>query len=144
MNYMNKSYMHRLFFKTGTLMGLIGVILGAFGTHLFKPLLTADLFSGFQTATHYQLFHVMAILLAGIMSRHYKNRKMQLAGYFFIIGVVLFSGSIYARVLLELLELGKPFALALITPVGGVFLMVGWLLMFLSIPNALQSERDSE
>jgi uncharacterized membrane protein YgdD (TMEM256/DUF423 family) len=125
-------------------MGLIGVILGAFGTHLFKPLLPVDLFSGFQTATHYQLFHVMAILLVGIMSRHYKNRKMQLAGYFFITGVVLFSGSIYARVLLELLELGKPFALALITPVGGVFLMLGWLFMFLSVPSALQAERDSD
>jgi uncharacterized membrane protein YgdD (TMEM256/DUF423 family) len=125
-------------------MGLIGVVLGAFGTHLFKPLLPADLFSGFQTATHYQLFHVVAILLVGIMSRHYKNRKMQLSGYFFITGIVLFSGSIYMRVLLVLLELGKPIALAFITPVGGVFLMLGWLFMFLSVPSALQSERDSE
>jgi uncharacterized membrane protein YgdD (TMEM256/DUF423 family) len=69
---------------------------------------------------------------------------MQLSGYFFIVGVVLFSGSIYARVFMELLELEKPFVLALITPVGGVFFMLGWLYMFLSIPASLQAERDSD
>ncbi len=136
--------MHRLYFKTGTIMGLTGVILGAFGAHLFKPLLDQELFSGYQTATYYQLFHALAILCVGIMYRHYKNRKMQLSGYFFITGVVLFSGSIYARVLFQLLELDKPYFLALITPVGGVFFMLGWLFMFLSVPKSVQSERDSE
>lgn len=125
-------------------MGLTGVVLGAFGTHLFKPLLLPESFAGFQTATYYQMIHALAIICAGIMYRHYKNRKMQLSGYFFITGVVLFSGSIYGRVFFELLELDKPFALALVTPVGGVFFMLGWLFMFLSVPSSLQSERDSE
>jgi uncharacterized membrane protein YgdD (TMEM256/DUF423 family) len=141
---MNKSYIHRLFFKAATITGLTGVVLGAFGTHLFKPLLLPETFSGFQTASYYQLFHALALLCAGIMYRHYKNKKMQLSGYFFIVGVVLFSGSIYARVFMELLELEKPFVLALITPVGGVFFMLGWLYMFLSVPASLQTERDSE
>lgn len=141
---MNKSYMHRLYFKTGTIMGLTGVVLGAFGTHLFKPILDPELFSGYQTATYYQLFHALAIVCVGIMYRHYKNRKMQLSGYFFITGVVLFSGSIYLRVLLDLLELDKPVFIALITPIGGVFFMLGWLFMFLSIPKSVQYEKDSE
>jgi len=125
-------------------MGLTGVVLGAFGTHLFKPILDTELFSGYQTATYYQLFHALAIVCVGIMYRHYKNRKMQLSGYFFITGVVLFSGSIYLRVLLDLLELDKPVFIALITPIGGVFFMLGWLFMFLSIPKSVQYEKDSE
>ncbi len=141
---MNKSYMHRLYFKAGTIMGLTGVVLGAFGTHLFKPILSQELFSGYQTATHYQLFHALAVLCVGIMYRHYKNRKMQLSGYFFISGVVLFSGSIYLRVLLDLLELDKPMIIALVTPIGGVLLMLGWLFMFLAIPKSVQYEKDSE
>ena len=125
-------------------MGLTGVVLGAFGTHLFKPILSQELFSGYQTATHYQLFHALAVLCVGIMYRHYKNRKMQLSGYFFISGVVLFSGSIYLRVLLDLLELDKPMIIALVTPIGGVLLMLGWLFMFLAIPKSVQYEKDSE
>ena len=103
----------------GALFGLSGVMIGAFGAHGLKPLLTADQLAIYHTGVDYQFVHALALLLLGALAQHQTPKAWQLAATF-IAGVFIFSGSLYLLVLTNISWLGA------ITPIGGTSFIAGW------------------
>ncbi len=105
-----------------SLLGAIGIALGAFGAHRLKEILSPERMDSFETAVRYQLFHVLIVLVVGCSTYFSKKIKKTIA-WIFIPGIILFSGSIYG-IILEWIPIKYMWFL---TPLGGVFLIVGWL-----------------
>lgn len=132
--------MHRTYLKIATLVGALSVVMGAFGAHKLKQLVSADLVSTFQTGVTYQFYHAFALMAVGILYKRYKNTWMDWAGRLFIIGIILFSGSLY---LLTALQATRDIGLegfGILTPIGGVLLVAGWVSFFLAIPSGQKKE----
>ena len=119
------------FIKVAILFCTTSVVLGAFGAHLLKDLLTEHQLSSFQTGIRYQMFHGLSILILSLNENYFTeklNRVLQLMS----VGIILFSLSIYLLNLQELLELPLSF-LGPVTPLGGLFLIASWILLFLNV-----------
>ncbi len=93
--------MHRGFIITASILGAIAVILGAFGAHGLKQILPLESVATFETGVRYQFYHVFALLAAGVLFERFKSKWIKYAGYAFIIGILLFSGSLYLLTLLK-------------------------------------------
>lgn len=120
------------FLVSGSVYGLLAVMLGAFGAHALRAKLSANLMSSYETAVQYQLVHALALLLVGALAYQMPaSRSLQVGGWFFIAGVALFSGSLYLLSLTGLRQLGN-FNIGLVTPMGGICLIIGWLLLCLA------------
>jgi|SRR5690606_6331877 len=120
--------MQKLFLLTGSLLGALSVIIGAFGAHALKGTLeSTGRLDTFETAVKYQFYHVLALLLLGLLMSRFDHKLLNYAGYSFITGIFIFSGSLY---ILCLTNVGKWGA---VTPIGGLFLIAGWLLLFFGI-----------
>jgi len=104
----------------GALFGLSGVMIGAFGAHGLKALLTADQLAIYHTGVDYQFVHALALLLLGTLAHHQSPKAWQVAAILFIAGVFIFSVSLYLLVLTDTAWLGA------ITPIGGVSFIAGW------------------
>ncbi len=104
----------------GALFGLSGVMIGAFGAHGLKALLTADQLAIYHTGVDYQFVHALALLLLGALAHHQLPKAWQVAAIFFIAGVFIFSGNLYLLVLTDTSWLGA------ITPIGGMSFIAGW------------------
>jgi len=128
--------MYRTALKAGAIFGLLAVVLGAFGAHGLKPLLDADKMHVYETGITFQFYHSLALLVLGILYKSFPNKMMRAATGFFISGVVLFSGSLYIMAFLSIAGTSIG-AAGFITPIGGVMLILGWLMMFIgfSTPN---------
>jgi uncharacterized membrane protein YgdD (TMEM256/DUF423 family) len=113
--------MDRLFFVAGAVSGAVAVAAGAFGAHALKARLSPDLLVVFQTGAQYQMYHALALLAAGWVAARSPGAAASAAGILFLVGSVLFSGSLYA------LALSGVRALGAITPLGGVAFIAGWL-----------------
>ena len=118
--------MARLWLLLSAFAGFTGVALGAFAAHGLKNCLTPEYLAVFQTGTHYQLIHALALFGVGLLALHMPGRLINLAGGAFAVGILLFSGSLY---LLTLSGIGK---LGMITPFGGVTFLIGWLCLGLA------------
>ena len=118
--------MARLWLLLSAFAGFTGVALGAFAAHGLKGRLTPEYLAVFQTGTHYQLIHALALFGVGLLALHMPGRLVNLAGGAFAVGILLFSGSLY---LLTLSGIGK---LGIITPFGGVAFLIGWLCLGLA------------
>ncbi len=105
-----------------SIVGAIGIALGAFGAHALKEILTPGRMQSFETAVRYQLFHVLIILVIGC-SAYFSEKAKKTIAWIFIIGILFFSGSIYV-ITLEWVPIKYTWFL---TPLGGLFLIVGWL-----------------
>lgn len=125
--------MHRKLFRVAALLMALAVALGAFGAHLLKSLLTPSLLEGYQTAVHYQMIHAIGIFIAGFLYKHYQHKKMLQAAKLLLVGILLFSGSIYARVLLSFADITSLGMFNLVTPLGGIFFIAGWMWLLFSI-----------
>jgi uncharacterized membrane protein YgdD (TMEM256/DUF423 family) len=113
--------MANTFLLVGSLVGFVGVAAGAFGAHGLRSRLSPDMLAVFETAVRYQMYHVFALLItAVVMGRVGDARLLTIAGWSFITGIVLFSGSLYALALTGISSLGA------ITPLGGLAFLVGW------------------
>ena len=112
------------------LLGLITVITGAFGAHSLKEKLDAEALQNFETATRYMMYHVLAILLM-INSGMIKEKSKFIISGFFLAGILFFSGSIFA-ISLDLVQAKQ---IWFITPLGGLFFIIGWLISALSFFN---------
>ena len=112
--------MVRLWLLLSAFAGFSGVAMGAFAAHGLKSRLSADYLAVFQTGTHYQLIHALALLGVAILTLIAPGRLVNLAGGFFAVGIVLFSGSLYALTLSGIAKLG------IITPFGGLVFLAGW------------------
>lgn len=108
-----------MWIRVAAVIGVLGVVFGAFGAHALRARLTPEQLGSWQTAVHYQLFHAVALLALGLFGAA-TNRPLGVTPWLFAIGVVCFSGSIYALVL------GGPRLLGPVTPLGGLALIAGW------------------
>jgi uncharacterized membrane protein YgdD (TMEM256/DUF423 family) len=112
----------------GALLGALSVIIGAFGAHALKDTLTAhQRLDTFELAVKYQFYHSLAILIVGVLMLHFQQIYFQYAGFAFLIGVLIFSGSLYILALTNLKWLGA------ITPIGGLSMILGWLFLMIGI-----------
>ncbi|WP_281784199.1 DUF423 domain-containing protein [Sinimarinibacterium flocculans] len=111
----------------GAVYGFLGVALGAFGAHALKTRLSAELLAVWKTAVEYQMYHALALLGVGLLLRQLgTSAPLQWAGAGFALGVLLFSGSLYALCLSGVRVLGA------ITPFGGMLLLAGWALLLVA------------
>jgi uncharacterized membrane protein YgdD (TMEM256/DUF423 family) len=114
------------FLPAGAVLGGLAVAAGAFGAHGLKPLLSVEMLAVFETAVRYQLYHALALLLAGLLleqgaeADRKRRTLLRLAGRLFLAGILLFSGSLYCLALSGIRWLGA------ITPIGGLCFIAGW------------------
>ena len=121
----------RRFLLIASLSGLFAVALGAFGAHLLKKVLTPEDMQVFETGVRYQFYHTFALLFVAILSRYVGQRWTGIAGWFFVLGIALFSGSLYLLAAAEAFGFKESTTLiGPLTPLGGVLLMAGWLALF--------------
>ena len=114
-----------------SLSGLTAVALGAFGAHILKRILTPDEVQIFETGVRYQFYHTFALFIVAIISRYVSERWTDIAGWLFVLGMGLFSGSLYILALVEFFGMKEiTNLLGPLTPIGGVLLMGGWLALF--------------
>lgn len=110
----------------GALLAFLAVSAGAFGAHLLRDTLTEELATVFETAARYHMYHALALIAVGLLIRQAPSRIAHLAGACFLLGTLIFSGSLYALALSGFRPLG------MITPVGGVLQLAGWFLLMLA------------
>lgn len=127
--------MHKKFLVTAFLLGALSVVLGAFGAHSLKKIegISPDTIASFETGVRYQFYHTLALLAAAILYKEFPGRLLQWAGYFFIAGIVLFSGSLYILTLFKATQLVGMSGIGIITPFGGLFFIAAWILMVAAV-----------
>jgi uncharacterized membrane protein YgdD (TMEM256/DUF423 family) len=115
--------MERFFFAAGSLIAFIGVALGAFGAHSLKSRLTPDMLAIFEVGVRYQMYHAFGLFIVAWASARWPNSNFNPAGWSFIVGVIIFSGSLYLLSLTGIRWLGA------ITPAGGIAFLIGWAIL---------------
>jgi uncharacterized membrane protein YgdD (TMEM256/DUF423 family) len=115
------------FFRLGAISALLSVAAGAFGAHALRARLPAESLSVFETAARYQMYHALALLAVGWAVSRWPGSLAKVAGWCFLVGTLLFSGSLYALALTRIRWLGA------VTPLGGMAFMLGWLCLVLSV-----------
>jgi uncharacterized membrane protein YgdD (TMEM256/DUF423 family) len=118
--------MGRIFLGLGAISGFVAVAAGAFGAHALKERLSAEYLAVFETAARYQMYHALALLVVALLLSLRPLGTLQWAGWLFVVGTTLFSGSLYALALTGTRWLGA------ITPLGGVAFLAGWICLALS------------
>lgn len=130
--------MHSVFVMTGTFLAGLAVILGAFGAHGLKKIVPPETVGTFQTGVQYQMYHALALLFVGMLFEKADNGLMRWAGICFIIGILLFSGSLYLITLLKAKNTVGLSGIGIITPIGGLFFVAGWLMMLVGFWKSLK------
>ena len=125
--------MHKGFLQTAVILGALAVTLGAFGAHGLKKIVPPETVTTFETGVRYQFYHVFALLAVAILFGSFPGRYLQYAGMCFIIGIILFSGSLYVLTALQATNTVGLRGIGAITPIGGVFFIIGWIFLFLAI-----------
>jgi len=125
--------MHKGFLQTAALLGAISVALGAFAAHTLKDRISDYALGIFETAVKYQFYHVFALLITAIIYQYGKRNLLRWSGILFIMGIVLFSGSLYALTAIKAAVLPGYSWVGAITPLGGLCFIAGWILMFVSV-----------
>jgi uncharacterized membrane protein YgdD (TMEM256/DUF423 family) len=120
--------MSKIFLLIGSILGALSVAIGAFGAHGLKSILEANQrLETFETAVKYQFYHTFAILLIGFLALQFESKWLNYAGYSFLVGMLIFSGSLYILCLTNIKWLGA------ITPIGGLAMIAGWLMLFWAV-----------
>lgn len=113
--------MDRIFFALGALSALVGVAAGAFGAHGLRERLDADMLAVFEIGVRYQMYHAFGLIAAAWAHTKWPATSVVAAGWLFVVGTIVFSGSLYLLSLTGIRWLGA------ITPIGGVAFLAGWL-----------------
>ncbi|WP_234735453.1 DUF423 domain-containing protein [Tellurirhabdus bombi] len=122
--------MHKFFIQSGAVLGLLAVSLGAFGAHALRASLEASgRFDTYETAVRYQFYHALALVAIGILlqlptTSLVAAKTYSWAGYAYLIGVLIFSGSLYTICFTGITKFGA------VAPIGGLALVAGWALLF--------------
>jgi uncharacterized membrane protein YgdD (TMEM256/DUF423 family) len=119
--------MDRLFFGLGALSALVSVAAGAFGAHALRTRLAAEYLTAFETGARYQMYHALGLFAVAWALARWPSQLPVWAGWLFVTGTVLFSGSLYALALTGSRWWGA------VTPLGGVAFLVGWLCLAWSV-----------
>lgn len=136
--------MHRFYVRLGALTGALAVVLGAFGAHFLKSMLPEESVASFQTGVQYQFYHAFAILVTGLLVKRYHSKWIIQAGRLFTAGIVLFSGSIYLLTILKGLGEADLGTLALVTPLGGLLFIAGWICLAIGVPTHPHKHESKE
>lgn len=116
----------KLFFILGALNGFIAVALGAFGAHGLEGKIPDKYLETWQTAVQYQMFHAVGLLVLGLLAGKIDSPLINWSGWLMLIGIILFSGSLFVLSVTQIKVLGA------ITPLGGVSFLVAWVLMIIA------------
>ncbi|HEY0677738.1 MAG TPA: DUF423 domain-containing protein [Chitinophagaceae bacterium] len=125
--------MSKTFLIIASILGALSVALGAFAAHGLKKVVPAETVATFETGVRYQFYHTFALLAIGLLLGKFQSQWLGWAGYCFIIGILLFSGSLYVLTALKATETVGLNGIGIITPFGGLFFIAGWLLMLIAI-----------
>lgn len=125
--------MQKIFLIIGTVLAGLAVALGAFGAHGLKKVVSAENVAIYQTGVQYQMYHALALVLVGILSERILNNYLSYAGVLFVAGIILFSGSLYLIVSLYAMNKTVPTAVGILTPIGGLFFILGWICLLVSL-----------
>jgi uncharacterized membrane protein YgdD (TMEM256/DUF423 family) len=112
--------MNRSFVAIGAWAAMVGVALGAFGTHSLRGKISLENLEVWRTAVQYHLIHALALIGVGLAAAHSDSKLLRTSGWMFLVGIVIFGGSLYALALTDLRYLGA------ITPLGGLCFLIGW------------------
>jgi len=112
----------------GAALGCITVIIGAFGAHALKAVLSANgRLARYDLAVSYQFYHTLALLLTGMLMNQFPSKRLHYASLLFLLGIIFFSGSLF------ILSVADIKILRVVTPLGGVLFIAGWLMLFLGV-----------
>ncbi|MFC0561147.1 DUF423 domain-containing protein [Halalkalibacter alkalisediminis] len=124
--------MAKLFIFIGSIIMALSVVIGAFGAHGLEPKLTERMMKNYQTGVQYHMIHGFALIAVGIIALKMPiSGMLNGAGWAFLVGILLFSGSLYAMALTGVTKLGA------ITPIGGLAFIVGWVLLGIAVLRGL-------
>ena len=112
--------MKNLYFALGSAFSLLSVLFGAFGAHFLEDKLTEEMLNIFEGAVRYQMYHGIGLIVVAWALSQWQNAYISAAGWCFIVGILIFSGSLYILSLTGLSWLGA------ITPIGGLAFIAGW------------------
>ncbi|MBW4083824.1 DUF423 domain-containing protein [Paenibacillus sp. S150] len=114
--------MQRRFMAWGALLAMLSVGVGAFGAHLLKPVISGDYLTVYETGVHYHMIHALGLILIGLAAGQWgESPRLRWAGRLLLLGIIFFSGSLYALSVTGIKLLGA------VTPIGGVCFIAGWL-----------------
>ena len=122
---MNKT--SRIFVIYGAIFMALSVAIGAFGAHVLKDMLSKDMIAVYHTGVEYQVYHSLGLFAVAFVSNFQDNKKVKYSGYFMILGIILFSGSLY---LLSTTGVGW---IGIVTPIGGLCFIISWILLAIGI-----------
>src|ERR1700694_121119 len=126
--------MQKLFLIIGSLLAGLAVALGAFGAHGLKKLAGADpeTVAIYQTGVQYQMYHALALLAIGMLAERIAGSLVHYAGFFFMAGIVFFSGSLYLIASLRATHKVVSATIGIMTPIGGLLFITGWMLLLVA------------
>jgi uncharacterized membrane protein YgdD (TMEM256/DUF423 family) len=127
----------RLTLLIAALAGAVAVMLGAFAAHVLRAQLSAQMLDVFQTGVTYQFYHVLALFGVGLLRQRSDRPALQVSAWLFLIGMLLFCGSLYVLVLT-----GEHY-LGVITPIGGVAMIAGWLTLAWAVFSKVKQHADT-
>ena len=125
--------MHKGFIKTAAIFGALSVAIGAFAAHTLKGSISNYALEIFETAVKYQFYHVFGLLAVGILYSQFPTKTIKWAGYLFIAGIILFSGSLYILTYVKAAVLPGYNWVGAITPLGGLCFILGWIFIFVGL-----------
>jgi uncharacterized membrane protein YgdD (TMEM256/DUF423 family) len=118
--------MQRIFFSLGAGFALLSVATGAFAAHALKARLSTEMLAMFEIGARYQMYHALGLIAVAWAFSQWNSQLILAAGWLFVIGIAIFSGSLYVLSLTGIRQLGA------ITPIGGLALIVGWFCLVLA------------
>ena len=119
-----------------SILGMLSVVFGAFGAHGLKALISVESLQSFETGVRYQMYHALLLLFVGISS-FISTKNKKIIFYLILIGIIFFSGSIYGLATNELTSFDFK-TIALITPIGGLLLILSWAVLLISVIKSKQ------
>lgn len=134
--------MEKKIISTAAILGMLAIILGAFGAHALKKVLTLDQLATFETGVRYQTYHALFLLLIGIMPNLTQKAKKYIY-YFTVFGVILFSGSIYLLATNNLTSFDFKI-IGFVTPIGGLLLILAWGTLLLHFFNKKSQKQNNQ
>jgi len=118
------------FLRIAALLGLMAVAVGAFAAHGLKSVLSPERVAIFKTGVQYQYYHTFALAITSILFAYLPEKFLKYAAWCFVIGILLFSGSLYLLACRDVLGISSWTFLGPLTPIGGVFFIAGWAMIF--------------
>jgi uncharacterized membrane protein YgdD (TMEM256/DUF423 family) len=119
--------MDRFFFIVGAIMAFLAVALGAFGAHALKNRLTPDMLDIFEVGVRYHMYHALGLLAVAWATSRWPESNVTAAGWAFIVGIIIFSGSLYILSMTGMRWFGA------VTPLGGLAFLIGWAILVWSV-----------